>query len=224
MANNVFVSEEDDYSVLPAILEEVHFISGESTLVTPTPKSIHLPNGKGNYSPSSSHNMNEYHVRTYFTACNSKESAMLSTTGVTHPPHPNIWEIYGPATINQNQEQLDNTSTLDSDNENNCIAIFSNELEYGKVVSQLNTVFDESDDYLYTEIKSITDHYYISGIIEFNLKYTNGDTSWNPVSLVKDENPHAVAYYVVRNDLGLISNEIHQHWAREFMRALKRTI
>ena len=60
--------------------------------------------------------------------------------------------------ISQIQENLDDTSTLDSDNEDNCVAVSNNGLEYGKVISQLNTLFDESDYYLSTEIKAITDH------------------------------------------------------------------
>ena len=135
---------------------------------------------------------------------------MLPTTGATHQPHPNAWDPSGPAIISQTQENLDDTSTLDSDDEDNCAAISINELEYGKVVSQLNTVFDEADDYLSAEIKVITDNCYVSGILKFNLEYTNGDTSWHYISLVKDEDPHVVTDYVVRNHLVIISNRIHQ--------------
>ena len=86
---------------------------------------------------------------------------------------------------------------------------FPAKLRYAKVVSQLNAVFDESDNYLSAEIKAITNHRYLSGIIEINLEYTNGDTSWHPIPLVKDEDSHAIAKYVVRNGSGLISNGIH---------------
>ena len=102
--------------------------------------------------------MNEHHSRTYFTACSSKEDARLPTTGANHPPHPDAWDPSGPAITSQTQKNLDDTSTLDSDNEDNCVAVSNNGLEYGKVISQLNTLFDESDYYLSTEIKAITDH------------------------------------------------------------------
>ena len=85
-------------------------------------------------------------------------------------------------------------------------------------------MFDKSDDYLYTEIEDITKHPHLSDILEFNLEYINGDTSWHPISLIKDECPHNVANYVVKNDLGLISNRVHKCWARNFLKFLQGTI
>ena len=85
-------------------------------------------------------------------------------------------------------------------------------------------MFDESDDYLSAEIKSIIDHRYVAGILEFKLEYTNGDTSWHPLALVKYEDAHATANYFLSNDLGYISNGIHRRWARMFLRSLKRTL
>ena len=42
--------------------------------------------------------------------------------------------------------------------------------------------------------------------------------------MIKDEDAHCVAFYVIRNDLGKVSNVIHRRWARTLFRALKRTI
>ena len=42
--------------------------------------------------------------------------------------------------------------------------------------------------------------------------------------MVKNEDPQAVAQYVMSNDLGKISNGQHRRWARAFLRSLKRTI
>ena len=42
--------------------------------------------------------------------------------------------------------------------------------------------------------------------------------------MIKDEDPHCVAVYVINNDLGKVSNGIHRCWVRPFLRALKRTI
>ena len=81
-------------------------------------------------------------------------------------------------------------------------------------------MFDDNEDFLSAELKSITDHRYIAGILEFNLEYTNGDTLWHPIALVKDKNPHATANYVVSNDLGLISNRIHGRWYCQFLVSL----
>ena len=92
------------------------------------------------------------------------------------------------------------------------------------IASQINTQLDETDDVLSAELHLIADHRYLSGIIELQVKYTNGDLSWHPMDLIKDEDPQAVALYVLSNDLGKVSNGIHRRWARSFLRALKRTI
>ena len=92
------------------------------------------------------------------------------------------------------------------------------------IVSQINNQLDETDDVLSAELLSIVDHRYLSGIIELQVKYINGDFSWHPMDLIKDEDPQAVAVYVLSNDLGKVSNGIHRRWARSFLRALKRTI
>jgi len=82
-------------------------------------------------------------------------------------------------------------------------------------------MFDELDDYISAKIKAINDHHYLVGILKFNLECTNGDTSWHPITLVKYEEPHDVANYIVSNDLGSISNGIHRWWARYFLRSIK---
>ena len=43
--------------------------------------------------------------------------------------------------------------------------------------SHVNAVFDRGDDYLAAELTSITDHRYLSGVLEFNVEYSNGDLS-----------------------------------------------
>ena len=77
---------------------------------------------------------------------------------------------------------------------------------------------------LSAELEVIMDHRYLSGVMEQQVKYTNGDLSWHPIDLIKDENPHFVAVYVLNNDLGKVSNGIHRCWARTLFRALKCTI
>ena len=92
------------------------------------------------------------------------------------------------------------------------------------IASQINTQLDETDDVLSAELHLIADHIYLSEIIELQVKYTNGDLSWHPMDLVKDEDPQTVALYVLSNYLRKISNGIHRRWARSFLCALKRTI
>ena len=57
------------------------------------------------------------------------------------------------------------------------------------MAAHINGQLDETDDVLSAELHSIVDHRYLSGIIELQVKYTNGDLSWHPIDLIKDEDP-----------------------------------
>ena len=92
------------------------------------------------------------------------------------------------------------------------------------VASHLNVQLDGKDDYLAAELDTIVDDRYLAGVLELQVRYTNGDLSWHPIDLIKNEEPQAVANYVLSNDLGMVSNGIHRRWARSFLRALKRTL
>ena len=85
-------------------------------------------------------------------------------------------------------------------------------------------MFDDTDDFLSCELKFILNHRYLASILEFELEYDNGEISWHPLDLVKDEDSHTYARYILGNDLGSISNGIHMYWARDFLRSLKRTM
>ena len=85
-------------------------------------------------------------------------------------------------------------------------------------------MFDQGDDYLAAELKSITDHRYLSGVLELQVEYTDGELSFHPIDMVKNEDPHAVANYIINNDLGKECNKIHNRWARLFLRSLRRTL
>ena len=85
-------------------------------------------------------------------------------------------------------------------------------------------MFDYKDDFLSADIQAIIHHHYMADILEFNPEYTNGDTSWNTITVVKDEDPHDTANYIIGNDLGPISNGIHGRWARKFLRSLKQIL
>ena len=82
--------------------------------------------------------------------------------------------------------------------------------EHDEVAAQLNTVFDESDDYLSAEIVSLLNHRYTAGILKFQTEYSNGENLGNPINLIKDEEPHDVANYVLNHELGPISNGKHR--------------
>ena len=56
----------------------------------------------------------------------------------------------------------------------------------------------------------MTDHRYLAVILEVKVDYINGEQSLGPIGLIKDENPHAVANYVMFNDLGPVSTATHK--------------
>ena len=74
------------------------------------------------------------------------------------------------------------------------------------------------------ELHSILGHRFIAGILEMQVSYETGDLEWHLLELVKDVDVHAVANYVLTNDLGKLSNTKHRRWARAFLRSIKRTI
>ena len=57
------------------------------------------------------------------------------------------------------------------------------------VASHLNVQLDGKDDYLSAELETIVDDRYLAGVLELQVKYTNGDLSWHPIDLVKNKEP-----------------------------------
>ena len=96
--------------------------------------------------------------------------------------------------------------------------------EHDEVAVQLNTVFDESDDYLSAEIESLLNDRFAASILEFQTEYSNRDKKFHLIELIKDEDPHDVANYVLSRDLGPITNDKYRSWARLFLRFLQRKI
>ena len=56
------------------------------------------------------------------------------------------------------------------DDEPDPIDICNEEADYDDIASTVNNFFDDSDDYLSAELKSITDHHYLNGILEFKVE------------------------------------------------------
>ena len=78
------------------------------------------------------------------------------------------------------------------------------------------------DDVETPEISKIIKHQFKGGILEFSCKYDTGNTEWHPISLVKTDDPHSVANYIMQNDLGKAANNIHRQWAGLFLRTVRR--
>ena len=95
------------------------------------------------------------------------------------------------------------------------------------MASRLNVVFDPDED-KDRDLESIIDHRTVCSTLELLVKYSTGngveDEEWHPIGLFKDEDPHAVAQYVMTADLGRIENGIQRRWARNFLRSLKVTL
>ena len=71
------------------------------------------------------------------------------------------------------------------------------DLEHDGIPSHLNTVINKRDDYLSAEWVTIEDHIFINWILELNISYSNGDKSWHPLNLVKDDGSNNTANYIV---------------------------
>jgi hypothetical protein len=73
-------------------------------------------------------------------------------------------------------------------------------------------------------IVRIVSHRCVDGILELEVEYSSGDKEFHPIALLKEEDPHAVAEYVLRTDLGRHLNTIHRRWARSFLRVVRRAM
>ena len=91
------------------------------------------------------------------------------------------------------------------------------------MATHVNNHLNEKANVLSAELAAIVAHRFLSGILEVQVEYTNGDTSWHHIDLIKDEDPCDVTDYVINNDLGKISNGKYCRWAHAFLRTLRRT-
>ena len=86
-----------------------------------------------------------------------------------------------------------------------------------------------NDDESTRDIEAITDHRIAGGVLELQIKYSTGDDyyddyEWHPIGLVKDEDPYAVAKYVINNNFGDVHSSKQHRWARALLRSVRQTI
>ena len=91
------------------------------------------------------------------------------------------------------------------------------------MATHVNNHLNEKANVLSAELAAIVAHRFLPGILEVQVEYTNGDTSWHPIELIKNEDPCAIADYVINNDLGKIPNGKHRRWARTLLCTLRQT-
>ena len=61
-------------------------------------------------------------------------------------------------------------------------------------------------------------------MLKLSVEYSDGETAWHPIALVKDQDPQATAQYILDHDFGKILNGQHRRWARAFLRSLRCTL
>ena len=127
--------------------------------------------------------------------------------------------------ISQDPDDYDSTDEIEVDN------VFpvdpDDPDDFDQMASRLNVVFDPDED-KDRDLEAIVDHRTVCSTLELLVKYSTGDgvedEEWHPIGLVKDEDPHAVAQYVMTADLGKVETGIQRRWARNFLRSLKVTL
>ena len=106
--------------------------------------------------------------------------------------------------ISQSQEFHDDAS-IGSNNEDISAEPFS--VEHDNLTAQLNNSVDIKDDCLAVELAAIISHRTVSGVLEFEVEYMDGEQDWYQSDLVISEDPQAAAQYVTQNDLERVSND-----------------
>ena len=70
------------------------------------------------------------------------------------------WDTSNPSIVSQTQEAFGDSPYPSSDDEEGCLAAQVDDSEFGPVAAQINSVFDDKDDFLLAEIETIIDHRY----------------------------------------------------------------
>ena len=76
----------------------------------------------------------------------------------------------------QNQDDNDNYPLSEEDPDLHGLMMYRGK-DFDDIVTHVNTHFDVKDDVLAAELESIVDHIFLSGILELQVEYTNGDVS-----------------------------------------------
>lgn len=118
--------------------------------------------------------------------------------------------------VADNDVPLVTQDSYESDNETNK-TITSDNYNSGNA-DLLNAAFDP--DVEEPEVTSILSHQFNGGKLEFLCKYSDGNTEWHLIDLLKNDDPYFVANYIMQNDLGKRANDIHCCWARLFLRTV----
>ena len=61
--------------------------------------------------------------------------------------------------------------------------------DFNDMATHINNNFDDKDEILTVEVIAIVAHKFLAGILELQVEYSNGETSWHPIDLIKSEDP-----------------------------------
>ena len=93
------------------------------------------------------------------------------------------------------------------------------------MAEDVNQHFQPEEDEGEGEIHSITGFRWVDGIFELKVKFTCRNAEYLPINLVRDNEPMAVAEYILSSNIGTGPQaDNYRRWARWFMREVKRTL
>ena len=154
-----------------------------------------------------------------------------------HPNPTQILNVDKSVTLESNKDELyslfdstdnpvnspfnnDHTTNIDADDD---MSVTSNVSEDNAEHVNSHFAREESDDK--DEYHAIRSHRWIEGILELEVEYCTGETEFLPYDLVRDEDPHATATYIISMNIESDSSSARYYrWARRFLRDIKRTI
>ena len=183
-----------------------------------------LPNGQPIPARPGILNPNKRPISSVTFAANDEVIRPLkrSNTNTTTP-------IIEAPTVTQDSDEDDDDNSLADDEPSPIIPAISSKghAELTEMADRVNRHFNEDEGQ--RDIEAITDHRLAGGVLELQIKYATGDHpyddyEWHPIGLVKDEDPYAVAKYVINNDFGDIHTSKQHRWARALLRSVRQTI
>ncbi len=155
----------------------------------------------------------ELHMINQYSSTNDTPLASPTTNDVSPTDDSDNDEPMVPL-VSQTQSEEDDDGSVES----------PTDVDPARLVHDVNNFFNRVEDDDTDDLHAILGWRYADGMLELEVEYSSGETKWHPYSMVQDEDPHAVAEWVLDTDLGTVLNGRHRRWARKFLRSVKRTM
>ena len=117
--------------------------------------------------------------------------------------------------ITQTQNEIMDDASVGSTND--AFSLVHDNNDHDIMATDVNNALDDTADYLSVKLIGISDHRIISGMLELQVNYSNGEQSWHAVDMIICEDPQAAATYIINNDLGTVLNNRYRRWAQAFL-------